>query len=58
MNSKELWNLLESLETADIQTLISMSVRYLEYNRKIDFKAIIKEIKNTKKILDRRYIYE
>jgi len=55
MNSKELWNLLESLETADIQTLISMSVRYLEYNREIDFKTIIKNIKEDKKILDRRY---
>ncbi len=55
MNSKEIWNLLESLETADIQVLITMSVRYLEYNRGINFKTIIKDIKETKRVLDNKY---
>lgn len=55
MNSKEIWNLLESLKTEDIQVLITMSVRYLEYNRGIDFKTIIKDLKETKKILDNKY---
>ena len=58
MNSKQIWNLLEKLETQNIQILIDMSVRYLEYNRGLDFKTIIKDIKNTKKALDRSWYYE
>ena len=58
MNSKEMWSLLENLETKDIQLLVTMSIRYLEYNRKINFKKIIKDIENTKKLLDVRYSYE
>ena len=55
MNSKEIWNLLESLETKDIQVLLTMSVRYLEYNRNINFKKIIKDIKESKRVLDNKY---
>lgn len=56
MNSKEIWSLLESLETKDIQILVSMSTRYLEYNRGIDFKTIISDLKENKKVLDKKYI--
>lgn len=55
MNSKEIWDLLESLETKDIQVLLTMAVRYLEYNRNINFKTIIKDIKETKRVLDNKY---
>lgn len=53
MNSKETWKLLESLETKDIQTLVFMSIRYLEKNRKVDFKEFMKSIKELRKQLER-----
>ena len=55
MSSKEIWVLLEKLTTDDIQVLITMSIRYLEKNRGIDFNSIIKDIKGARKYLDDKY---
>lgn len=47
MNSKQIWNLLEDMQTIDIQILISMSIIYLIKDRNKNKKNIIKDIKNT-----------
>lgn len=51
MNSEELWNMLENMKTSEIQTLISMSIRYLEKERYVDFKDQLKDIKKVHKML-------
>lgn len=45
MNSQELWNMLENMNTTDIQVMLVMSARYLVLKRKADKKQIIKDIK-------------
>lgn len=45
MNSQELWNMLENMNTTDIQVMLVMSARYLVLKRKVDKKQIIKDIK-------------
>ena len=52
MNSKEIWSLLENAEDKEIMIFISMSIQYLEKARNIEFKDIIKNIKNTRKCLN------
>lgn len=52
MNSKEIWNLLENAEDKEIMIFISMSIQYLEKARNIEFKDIIKNIKNARKCLN------
>ena len=47
MNSKQLWNMLEDMQTIDINILVSMSVIYLIKDRNRNLKEIIKDIKNT-----------
>ncbi len=51
MNSEELWNMLKNMKTSEIQTLISMSIRYLEKERYVDFKDQLKDIKKVHKML-------
>lgn len=51
MNSEELWNMLENMKTSEIQTLILMSIRYLEKERYVDFKDQLKDIKKVHKML-------
>ena len=46
MNSKQIWNLLENMQTIDIKMLLSMSVIYLIKDREQNKKEIIKDIKN------------
>lgn len=45
MNSQELWNMLENMNTTDIQVMLVMSARYLVLKRKVNKKQIIKDIK-------------
>ena len=54
MNSKELFNKLETLNDDDIELMISMSIRYLEKNRGFSFKDILNGIKVYHKVLERR----
>ena len=54
MSSEKLWNILEDLTTKEIQIMISMSIRYLEMNRQVDFKDILKDIKGCRKYLERK----
>lgn len=53
MNSKELWNKLEEMTNKEIQMTISMCITYLEKNRLIDFKDILKDIKGCRKYIER-----
>lgn len=46
MNSKQIWDLLEDMQTIDIKMLVSMSVIYLIKDREQSKKEIIKDIKN------------
>lgn len=46
MNSKQIWNLLEDMQTIDIIMLLNMSVIYLIKDREQNKKEIIKDIKN------------
>ena len=48
MNSKKFWNKLENMETSDIQTMVFMSVIYLEQKRNVPIKEQIKDIKHLK----------
>ena len=48
MNSKELWELLEKSTTQDIQTMVFMSIIYLEKNRNVPIKEQLKDIKHLK----------
>ncbi len=51
MNSKEMWEMLENMDTKDIRLLVDMSIRYLEMDRNVNFKDIIKDIKTIHKNL-------
>ena len=53
MTSKELWKLLEKSTTQDIQTMVFMSVMYLEKNRNVPIKEQIKDIKHLKGRLEK-----
>ena len=46
MNSKELWNLLESNNNEDIQSMVTMCIVYLIKKRNLRLKGILKGIKN------------
>lgn len=54
MNSVDIWNLLKSLDTKDIKILISMSIKYLEEDREVNFKDIIKDIKECRKMFENK----
>ena len=45
MNSQELWNMLENMETTDIQVMLVMSAKYLVLKRNVNKKEMIKDIK-------------
>lgn len=45
MNSKELWEQLESMTTTDIQVMLVMSARYLVLKRNVNKREMIKDIK-------------
>ena len=51
MNSEELWNMFENMETKEIQVMVSIAIRYLEKERYIDFKDQLKDIKKVHKML-------
>lgn len=51
MNSKELWNLLQGMETKDIMVMATMIIRYLTVSREIKTNDILKEIKKANKFL-------
>lgn len=52
MNSKEMWNMLENMETKDIRILVDMCIRYLEMDRNVNFKDIIKDINTIHNFLE------
>ena len=43
--SQELWNMLENMETTDIQVMLVMVSRYLVLKRNVNKKEMIKDIK-------------
>ena len=52
MNTKKLYEDLESLSTKEIQVMVAISVRYLCMARGLKLKSIIKDLKNIEKILN------
>lgn len=54
MGSARAYAMLEDMTTKEIQVLISMSIQYLEMNRQVDFKDILKDIKGCRKFLKRK----
>lgn len=52
MNSLEIYNMLEKMDDKHIQILINVSIKYLEKNRNIKYKEIMKDIKNLHKIMN------
>lgn len=51
MNSKELFKMLENMETTELKRVINAGVSYLVFNRKVNFKEFMKEIKTIHKEL-------
>lgn len=54
MTSKELFKMLESLETIELKRVINAGVSYLVFNRKVNFKEFMKEIKKIHKELRKK----
>ena len=54
MTSKELFKMLESLETIELKKVINAGISYLVFNREVNFKEFMKEIKTIHKELRKR----
>lgn len=53
MTSKEMFNMFEEMTTKELQILITMAIQYLNKNRQVEFKQIMKDIKNVHKLLEK-----
>lgn len=49
MSSKQMYDIFNDLTTKELQIFLTMGVIYLQKNRNIDFKTIIKDFKNCNK---------
>ena len=52
LTSKEMFEMFEEMSTKELQILISMAIQYLNQNKGVEFKQIIKDIKNVHKLMN------
>ena len=49
MSSKQMYDIFDDLTTKELQIFLTMGVIYLQKNRNVDFKKIIKDFNNCNK---------
>ena len=54
MNSKEMYDMFDKQTNKQLQMLISMAIIYLEKDRLMDFKDIMKDIKGCRKHVNKK----
>lgn len=52
MSSKQMYDIFDDLTTKELQIFLTMGVIYLQKNRNINFKTIIKDFNNCNKKAD------